>query len=890
MQIYYLPDYTSEAWLNLADRGGIAYDTTVVNTDGLASLLELRLGIHADTQPQPKRQAQWMKLMRQVMEREGNSLSKAWLKNALGVSNECLKWRDALRIALWNNEMPSPNDRLELISRIDKQFDMPSLGDRLISIAAALHSNPFESGTVIKVGVFNKESLQGAVVKLLHRLKELGVDVVYDKGEVLAAAGSNLAKAQELLIHDTATDDLQADDDSLLIWEFESSTDATRYIASIGADSADVYVTSNGGKLFDDTQRMMGQPTSGATIDNASPQIAQMFMLGMNLLEYPLNINNLLSWLQLPVHPIKSELRGQLVNAILDTNGFDNERYTTAIDEYLASLEDDKEIEKARKSLEQFDMRPQPDGVDMATLRKFNNALGSWAAQMTQIETMEDARRKQLGMVAELCDTLDTLITDIPEATIPYRRLEAAISTLFQGMRQQVYEPQCGSRHTVSYCEIIDTADRVMWTDCYNYAPAKYPYDFLNSRELEHFAELGCRFPSTDDFNREAIRLLRMPVLRARKRCVIVTSNKSAGADTTEHPLITRLKNAFSHTLCNITVTPDISEVETASVAPVCNYTEDAELQVNCALPMPKGESYTSLEHLIQYPLDYVLEKVARIYNRSSTDLKQLFTIKGDVAHKVIERLFTGNADEIANNIREHFDSTVDETLKEVGAVLLLPENELELRQYLGSLRECVDALLEIIRHNHLNVEGREQRVDTHLGLLPDEDDPAFKGFIDMVLSDKDGNLVVFDFKWSGSRSYHRRLLEHNLSLQLAIYKRLLEIETGKRVVATAYFIMPRHRMYTVSEALHGPNVEQVTSMNIDDLVEQAINAYRFRREQLEQGLIENAELKEIEETNYGASQNELNLFPLSPHYKNEALQAENKFSNYKCFKFGSLQ
>ncbi len=352
MQIYYLPDYTSDAWLNLAERGGIAYDTTVVNTDGVASLLELRLGIHADTQPQTKRQAQWMKLMRQVMESEGNSLSKAWRKNALGVSNECLKWRDALRIALWNNEMPSPNDRLELISRVDKQFDMPSLGDRLISIAAVLQSNPFETGTVIKVGVTGKSSLQGAVVKLLNRLQELGVDVVYDKDEVLAETDTNLAKAQELLIHDTAADDLQADDDSLLIWEFETSTDAARYIASIGSDSAEVYVTSNGGKLFDDTQRMLGQPTSGATIDNASPQVAQMFMLGMNLLEYPLNINNLLSWLQLPVHPIKSDLRSKLVSAILDTNGFDNERYTTAIEEYLATLEDDKEREKARKSLE----------------------------------------------------------------------------------------------------------------------------------------------------------------------------------------------------------------------------------------------------------------------------------------------------------------------------------------------------------------------------------------------------------------------------------------------------------------------------------------------------------------------------------------------------------
>lgn len=159
-----------------------------------------------------------------------------------------------------------------------------------------------------------------------------------------------------------------------------------------------------------------------------------------------------------------------------------------------------------------------------------------------------------------------------------------------------------------------------------------------------------------------------------------------------------------------------------------------------------------------------------------------------------------------------------------------------------------------------------------------------------MVLKDKDGNLVIFDFKWTNSRHYHHDLLEKNLSLQLALYREMMSHIKGAKVVATAYFTMPNHRLFTTSQALHGSNVEVVTPDNNNDLVEEAINSYRFRRQQFEQKAIEFGEGVKIDFLDYGKAQEENDLFPLAQDYDNKEEHASNRFSNYTCFKPNQLQ
>lgn len=887
MKIYFSPEYGSNAYVNLKDWNCIIYNSTVVGIDGLVSLIELYLGIHHESITMIERQAQWLKCMRKVMDRGVNELTESWTKNALGVSNLCLQWRDKLSMAKWANHMDQPGDRFLIIAEADKLFGMPAIGDRILRLLSSLDKNPFEEESAIFVGVSSPQFLMPVVAELLERLAMNGVEIIYENDKISASTNSNLAKAQSLLLNGTAEDDFQSEDESFRIWEFETVNDAYRYIVSIPKEEYDLFVLSDG-KLLDNTQQMLGQPTSGSMSANSSPQIVQMFLLGMNLFEYPININNLLAWLQLPLHPIKSELRRELVNVIVDTTGFDNDRYHEAIARYLENLDDDKERDKIELALDTFDVRPSAM-VNMTQLRTFNNAMFIWASQMSAIEEIAESKRQQLYVVSSLCRTLETLLEDISETEIPYRRLEAAISTLYNGAEFCIYDTQAGSRFTADCANIVSETDSIIWCDCFNYTPMKSPFDFLNSDERQFFSAQGCKVQEDNHFNRAAVRCLKMPVMRARKRCVIVTARRSAGTDTIEHPIMIQLKKGFPKTLKHIVDKPSLEQFENRVIKPVNNEQKGDCIRVNCPLPMPDHESYSSLNLLIQYPFDYVLEKIASINSSTSTNLKMLKTVMGDVAHSVIETLFYGNADDISQRIEEEYDQTIGIVMEQEGALLLLPENELDCKQFKSELRECLDALLDIIKSNDLIVLGREEEIRTKIGLLDAGLDLEVKGYIDMVLQDRNKGLYVFDFKWTSSRAYYRKLLAQNLSLQLALYKKMLECSLGRQVVASAYFTMPRHEMFTTSSSLKGPHVTIVEPENKDDLVQKAINSYRYRRANLEKGFIDFEEGRMLADLNYTSSAEQRNLFPLDKMYEDEECHAFNKFSNYNCFKSDTL-
>ena len=108
---------------------------------------------------------------------------------------------------------------------------------------------------------------------------------------------------------------------------------------------------------------------------------------------------------------------------------------------------------------------------------------------------------------------------------------------------------------------------------------------------------------------------------------------------------------------------------------------------------------------------------------------------------------------------------------------------------------------------------------------------------MDMLLSDNDGNYLIFDMKWSSGRTYNK-LLEANRALQLEIYKAVLkEAEPKKKVSMVAYFILTNGTLLTTGK-LTGKNVKVLTPENGNDIFEQAINSYSYRWGQLQNGKI----------------------------------------------------
>ena len=301
MDIYFGLNYTSNAFVDLKAHSGICFNQTVVDPEGLLNLLELHLGVHQEEISITDRQAAYYAAFCQTMAKGKNIFTDSWEKNGLGVSNECLKWRDALRANGWQAKMKQPSKRLEVLADVEKYFQAPSFGDRLEHILPLLlQQNPLPSNSRILVSVQDDNGLPPAIVQLLNTLQANGTEIVYELDSVLAPAGSNLSHVQKLIISNESEDALKEQDLSFQIWKFKTELDATRYIASQPKDAFNVYITADG-KLLYNVQRMLQQPTSGSSISNAHPQVAQLFKLGLSLFEYPFNIRNLISWLLMPI-------------------------------------------------------------------------------------------------------------------------------------------------------------------------------------------------------------------------------------------------------------------------------------------------------------------------------------------------------------------------------------------------------------------------------------------------------------------------------------------------------------------------------------------------------------------------------------------------------------
>ena len=270
----------------------------------------------------------------------------------------------------------------------------------------------------------------------------------------------------------------------------------------------------------------------------------------------------------------------------------------------------------------------------------------------------------------------------------------------------------------------------------------------------------------------------------------------------------------------------------------------------------------------------------------SIADLK---TTKGTVAHAVIESLFaprdgqhSSKPDEIAKRISEEFDEQVRRQTQACGAILDLPENKLDAELLKEQLRKCLDVLLQIIRENRLVVTGCEHQVNEDMGLLKNDKGWDMVGFIDMTLEDENHHPVVFDFKWTSSRSYYQDLLTENRSTQLEMYRAMLGAEKRDAVERTAYFLMPEAHLYS-KERFEGVHCTQLDAENAHNIVEQLRQSFLYRKAQFEAGTVEVAEQFPLGEIDYYKDTEARNLFPLKAD--ETGTEKANMFSNYTLFK-----
>ena len=200
-------------------------------------------------------------------------------------------------------------------------------------------------------------------------------------------------------------------------------------------------------------------------------------------------------------------------------------------------------------------------------------------------------------------------------------------------------------------------------------------------------------------------------------------------------------------------------------------------------------------------PFNYVVEYIAKLPSPDEEQVKSTDVTVGLVAHNFFQHIIE-DSKQNTSTMRELTNSEFEQRLKlsidATGLILRLSENASTLNDFRVHLRESMLTLITIMEAFRLTPVGCEVPFPAK-----DEDSLEIDGIgqfgarIDFLMTNSSGQYVIFDFKWSFSKSYEEKI-KKNLSIQLELYRQTVKTTyPDKEVAGVGYYIMPRKQLLT---------------------------------------------------------------------------------------------
>lgn len=878
MRILFSPEYSGRVFTQTPG-ACVMMDTVVANMAGLINLLELRMGLHYEEVTEQERMAHYYDAVSQYMaSTPGNVMAESFKTAGLGTAKAMLTWRDELRSANWDFDGAEISRRLEALIGVEEIFRKQNgcdMAGRLHIVTDQVLVQKLDCKDLTIVMPCAKELLKPTTRNLLDALETCGAK--FEMQKEAEPVKSNLRKVRQMIENGQKNHiRLTEGDASLQIWKFPDERAACEYLAHEDMNGVDVWINADN-KQMDNWLTLMNKPKTGSVTADSAPQLTQLFVMGFGLFANPLNVNTLVEWLNMPVHPIDPHFRYKLANSIANNGGYRNEdckkltqlyldgKFVILSDEQKALTEEQKEEirqkdAKERKRLTEVFLPSQTSTKDILTedVRSFASELADWARQRAHLmsNNSDDSQwAEQLMTVAGMSDAMRILLDTVTAKSIDYKTIDSWMSTIFQKGAYTNAVAEVGCRTVIdSPAKMASVAQKTVWMGMDGDAANLLECSFLYPSEKKQLTDKQFMSPwKEDDENRYNEHMMQTPLRMTQKQLILVTCERRGGEPTQKHPLIVRLEQQIDN-FDKFVTTPRIGVKHMTNVDVVNHDSTHPELHFDHAdkIKWPDHLSPTSIETLVEYPFDYLMWNLLNITASAKAQMTNVKTTMGNVAHGVIEELFAprdGQRFSTPDDITKLFEADYDDTFKRVveakGAILQLAENKLRVQLLKEQLRNCLNTLVEIIKDNDLKVTGCERHVEGKLVLnLPmayDKDgnvkERDIVGFIDMTLEDKDGHPVVFDFKWSRWDGYKWKLMD-NRSVQLELYRWMLGKEQRDEVKRVAYFLMPEARLYS-KEKFIGNNCSQVNAENDDNIVEQLRQSIRYRKEQITSGVVE---------------------------------------------------
>ncbi len=894
MTIYFNQAYSSRPYVDYGN--GACFGAIHCGLDGLLSIFKQYAAI-ATTHivSAEERRAIYHNNMQARITKD-DLFYKSFRVDSIGTSNCLLAWRDQLVAAGWDMQSWGSSDKLKFLHDMEPKDFPCAEADGWGAILRLGKQKALLPDTVSIVVTQHYETLEPRFAALFRSQEGLGVKIVY-RPIVAAVAEGNLGKIQKNILlaqrqmfgqadsQKYSNVNLSAEDDSFNILRFNTEDDAMRYVALQDEERWSLHFCQQR-KRFDNTLRLVGQATCGSMLEGCIPQVVQLFTIGNGLFEYPINVTRILAWLNAPINPIKRPLRRALSRVITSSGGIGNEVWNEAINEYFVCITDERDQAKQRKNFEVFMPISCGERVDKEQIIVFNRKLRDWTVGLTNMEQFpfSEIVREQLQQIETYCNSLISMVESHNEE-ITSLKLYQWCQNIAKPNSYRQYEAEAGCVNAISSeGDIHDTADHVVWFCASDSDLAKYPYDFLNDEEYNTLIQAGVYLYSRDKHSQMAHYAMSRLLLNARK-ITIVEADTIDGTRLKRHPLILQLEQMIENGLEPLMQYPSIEEKYRREDSVVDNAMDDSQTEivldddVSLKERWTRGsdESYSSIDLLIQHPLDYVCTYNAKIEDVALPSMDDVNRTMGNVAHRIIEKVFREGtvAVEQKRLIDEEYDKIFEQAIDEVGLVLRGLEFKVNYNTLYARMKTSLRDLWEVIVNEKLTVESCEYKFNSSHWSQAGEN-VTIGSRVDMLLKDKFGGKVIFDFKWSAKSKKYKNLVADDRALQLAIYKHLAQKEFGRNV-RTAYVLLPSVEIFTADRF----NEIRPIPAASDTAIERAANTYALRWAQFRDGRIECVEGMPIGAGEYGEKEQEnpMEYYPLDQY---NGVYSENLYTDYK--------
>lgn len=846
MTIVYSPYYDGEVFLGDTPE---AMGTIYCGTMGLMDFLQQRAGIHYNIKPDVEREADYLNAMNIFLADEKRSkdvfFKEAAKVDPLGVACKLLKWRDALVMAGW--DMTCTNARckkLMALVEIEKDFNSSGIADCWRRLCEEYESRDVLQGMVGKVRF---DCTRSDILEIVKRT----LYAIFSRKEVTF---ESYCCQQDL------------DVSKIKLLEFHDINDAYEWIAQVEKLPDDTVIVNRDNIRLNHTLYTWNKPMVGASLMQSNPQLLQLFKLSMSMFSRPLNIYNVVSYLQLPMSPIPSGLRYKLAGILLKNGGFgekklrEDGKWRDDWDEAIATYEFMKNGEKAsaqyragKLSLLKTIRADYSNGLTKAEIVDYIDKITKWASGFNADDNLPEERMHQLAELKIMLKSLDTALKTQKD-TMSYADIEKLIMQIYRPMNYQLQKAEAGSMNVINDVRsMAKPAKTLIWLDCQQEDTESDPYDFLSVEEREYLEAHNAVIP---DFAQhlEYARDEKIYKLNQAEQVILVKSQYDGTARLGEHSVVAEANHLSEKRLTKVNPEGSFSlkkvQKETGSIDiyhPELSY-EIGEFNYN-----GRKESNTSIDTLINFPFNYVMDYVALLPSPDENQLKNTYTTTGLVAHHFFQHVIEdGHHDysEMRRLTNDEFDKRLETAIDVTGLILRLDENATALNSFRSHLKESMLALIDIMEHEKLTPEGCE------IGFPEKNEDVVkldtiqdFGARIDLLLKNESDQYVIFDFKWSYGKQFEDKLKE-DLSIQLDLYKQAVtKTYKDKTVAGVGYYLMPKKQLIT-------PDFEEISEKDLIKKIEKPeekvklkdkiAHSFNYRMDEIRRGHIEEAEMMEI--------------------------------------------